>query len=42
MALNYPLFGAVGLQKGSAGCLSAAVRWLLIPYLFGTRINAWF
>ncbi|MCT4873144.1 sugar transporter [Pseudomonas aeruginosa] len=35
------LFGAAGFQKGSTGRLSAAVRWLLAPYLLGARINAW-
>ncbi|EQA9012229.1 TPA: dual specificity protein phosphatase family protein, partial [Pseudomonas aeruginosa] len=41
VALNYLLFGAAGFQKGSTGRLSAAVRWLLAPYLLGARINAW-
>lgn len=40
VALNYAALGAEGFQKGADGNLSAAVRWLLAPYLAAVWINS--
>lgn len=40
VAACYAFVGAAGFQKDADGRLSAAVRWLLAPYLAGAWINS--
>ncbi len=41
VAALYASLGAEAFQKSADGSLSAATRWLLMPYLLGARLNAW-
>jgi len=42
VALFYLLIGNRGFQKNSRGEMSIAAKWLLLPYLLGAKMNAYF